>query len=78
MELWRCRWMLSPAFRPEAAKPDPEDPIRTIEPGMRIGAQRDLELMAEDQVLEPEITARATGSDERPNHKQEQNRASAT
>ncbi len=31
---------------------------------MRVGAQRDLELMAEDQVLEREVPARANGSHE--------------
>jgi hypothetical protein len=38
---------------------------------MRVGAQRDLELMAEDQVLEREISARSNGSDEYTKHKQE-------
>ena len=47
--------VLSPTFRPEAAKPDPEDSIRSPEARMRIGAQGDLELVAEDQVLEGEI-----------------------
>jgi hypothetical protein len=35
---------------------------------MRVGAQRDLELMAKDKVLEREIPARANRSDERPQH----------
>ncbi len=39
---------------------------------MRVGAQRDLELMAEDQVLEREIATRSNGSDERPQHKEKQ------
>ncbi len=38
---------------------------------MRIGAQGDLELMAEDQVLEREIPTRSNGSDEGPQHKEE-------
>jgi hypothetical protein len=38
---------------------------------MRIGSQRDLELMAEDQVLEREIPARSVGRAERTQHKQE-------
>ncbi len=60
-----------PTVRPETAKPDPEDSIRRPEARMRVGAQRDLELMAEDQVLEREIPARANRSDERPQHKEE-------
>ncbi len=46
------------------AKPDPEDAIRSPEPEVRVGAQRDLKLMPEDQVLEGEITASANRSDE--------------
>jgi hypothetical protein len=38
---------------------------------MRVGAQRDLELMAEDQVLEGEIPTRSNGSGERTQHKEE-------
>jgi hypothetical protein len=38
---------------------------------MRMGAQRDLELMAEDQVLEREIPARSHGRAERTQHQQE-------
>ena len=53
------------------AKPDPEDSIRRPEAGTRVGAQRDLELMAEDQVLKREVPARSNGSDERTKHKQE-------
>ncbi len=37
---------------------------------MRVGAQRDLELMAEDQVLEREIPTRSNRSDEGPQHKE--------
>jgi hypothetical protein len=43
-----------------------------MEAGMRVRAQGDLELMAEDQVLEREIPARANGSDERTKHKVEE------
>ena len=39
---------------------------------MRIGSQRDLELMAEDQVLEGEIPTRSNRSNERPQHKEEE------
>jgi hypothetical protein len=39
---------------------------------MRVGAQRDLEMMAEDQVFEREIPARSNGSGERTQHKEEQ------
>src|SRR2546425_8308287 len=63
--------MPSPAFRPEVAKPDPEDSIRSPKVRMRVGAQCDLELMAEDQVFEREISARSNGSDEGTKHKQE-------
>ncbi len=38
---------------------------------MRIGSQRDLELMAEDQVLEREIPTRSNRSDEGTQHKEE-------
>ncbi len=63
--------VLAPTFRPEMAKPDPEDPIRTIEAGMRVGAQGDLELMTVDKLLKRQIPARANGSDERTKHKVE-------
>jgi hypothetical protein len=63
--------VLAPTVRPEAAKPDPQNPIRSPDAGMRVGAQGDLELMAEDQVLQREIPARANRSDERTNHKEE-------
>jgi hypothetical protein len=56
--------VLSPILRPDMAKPEPEDSIRSPELGMRVGTQRDLELMAEDQVLEREIPARSNGSNE--------------
>ncbi len=46
-----------PTFRLEVATPDPEDSIWSPEAGLRVGAQGDLELMAEDQVLEGEIPA---------------------
>ena len=55
----------SPAFSPEVAKPDPEDSIRSPKVRVRVGAQCDLELMAEDQVLEREIPPRSNGSKER-------------
>lgn len=42
--------MLSPTLRSEAAKLDPEDPIRNMKTGMRVGAHCDLELMTENQV----------------------------
>jgi hypothetical protein len=64
--------MLPPALRPEAAKPDPKDPIRCPEAGMRVGAQGDLKLMAEDQVLKREISARSNDSDERPQHEEQE------
>ncbi len=64
--------VLAPTCRPETAKPDPEDPIRTIKAGMRVGAQGDLELMPEDQVLEREIPARSNGTDERTKGKEEE------
>jgi len=38
---------------------------------MRVGPQGDLELMAEDQVLERESPARSNRSDERPKHKED-------
>ena len=38
---------------------------------MRVGAQGDLELMAEDQVLEREIPARSNGSGEGTKHNEE-------
>ncbi len=63
--------VLSPTLRPEAAKPDPQGSIGSPEARMRIGAQRDLELMAEDQVLEREIPTRSNRSDERTERKEE-------
>jgi hypothetical protein len=38
---------------------------------MRIGAQRDLELMAEDQVLEREIPTRSNRSEEGTQYEEE-------
>ena len=38
---------------------------------MRVGTQRDLELMPEDQVLECQIPAGSNGSDERAKHNEE-------
>jgi hypothetical protein len=64
--------MLSPTLRPEAAKPDPEDPIRTMKTGMPVGAQCDLALMPEDQVFESKIAARSDAGDERTKDKEEQ------
>jgi len=63
--------VLSQAVGPEAANPHPEDTIGTMEAGMRVGAQRHLELMAKDQVLEREIAACSDGNDERTKHKDE-------
>jgi len=56
--------VLPPAARPDAAKPDPEDSILSTEAGLRVGAQRDLELVAEGEVLESDIPARSGGSNE--------------
>jgi hypothetical protein len=39
---------------------------------MRIGSQRDLELMAEDEILEREFPTRSNRSDEHTQHKEEQ------
>ena len=36
----------------------------TTEAGMRVGAQRDLDLVAESEVLESDIPARSDGSNE--------------
>ena len=63
--------VLVPALRPEVAKPDPEDSIRSAEAGMRVCAQGDLELVAEDQVLQRQIPAGSNGSDERTKHDEE-------
>ena len=54
--------VLSPGPRPHAAKPDSEDSVMTTEARRRVGAQRDLELMAEDQVLKCDIPTRPSGS----------------
>lgn len=63
--------VLAPTCRPEVAKPDSEDPIRTMEAGMRVGAQGDLELMPEEQVLEREVAARSNGSNDGMKNKEE-------
>ncbi len=63
--------VLSPILGPDMAKPDPENPIPRPEAGMRVGAQGDLEVMAEDQVLEREIPARSNGRNEGAKDKQE-------
>ncbi len=47
----------SPGSRPNAAKPNLEDSVRSTEAGTRVGAQGDLELMAEDQVVQHEVEA---------------------
>jgi hypothetical protein len=39
-------------------KPEPQDSVRSLEAGMRVRAQGNLELMAKEQVLEHEIPAR--------------------
>jgi hypothetical protein len=54
--------VLSPGPRPQAAKPDPEESVVTTEARLRVGAQRDLELMAENQVLKCDIPTRPGGS----------------
>ncbi len=64
--------VLLPAVRPESAKPDPQDSILSPEPRTRVGAQRDLKLMAEDQVLEREISAGSNGRDHRTQHSEEE------
>ncbi len=63
--------VLLPTVRPETAKPYPQDSIPSPEARMRIGSQRDLELMAEDQVLEREVPTRSNRSDEGTQHKEE-------
>ncbi len=62
---------LPPTVRPQAAKPDPQDPIQSPDAGTRVGAQSDLELMPDDKVLEGQIPVRSNGSDERAKHKEE-------
>ncbi len=57
---WRC-WRHSAGQR---APPDPQDSIRTTKAGTRVGPQRYPDLMAEDQVLERKVPARANRSPE--------------
>jgi len=44
----------------------------TTEARLRVGAQRDLELMAQDQILEYDIPTRPGGSEQGPKKKEKQ------
>ncbi len=47
----RDRQVVAPTARPQTPDPDPQDAILIADDGSRVGAQRDLKLVAEDQVL---------------------------
>jgi hypothetical protein len=64
--------VLVPAAKPETAKPNPQNPIAGPEVGMWVGAQRDLELVAEDQVFEREMAAGSNGSHDSPDNEQQE------
>ena len=52
-----------PPARPETMKQDPKRPIPASEARVGVGAKSDLELMAENEVLEGDIAMGADGSD---------------
>ncbi len=60
------RWLddqeVVPPARPEPADPDPQNAIRTPQPGCGVGSEGDLELVAEDEILQRNVTPGAEGS----------------
>jgi hypothetical protein len=48
----------------EAIDPDPQDPITTPESRSGVGPEGNLELVAEDEILEGEIASRSKPDDE--------------
>src|SRR6266571_8581184 len=52
--------LTSPSLRPEPPHPDPKDPIPVPQTRLWLAAQEDLELVAQDQVLERKVLAGTT------------------
>jgi hypothetical protein len=64
--------VLPPASRPESAQPDPEDSIASPKARIRVAAQSDLELMAEDEALKDDVAVRSQGNGSGAQDKEEQ------
>jgi hypothetical protein len=56
--------VLAPALWPEKTNPDPKDSISMSEARAGVGAQDDVKLMAKDEILESEVTARPKAGEE--------------
>jgi len=52
--------------RPEPADPDPQNAVRAPQPGRGVGSEGDLELVAENEILQREVTPGAEGRKEAP------------
>ena len=55
---------MAPRDRPEAIEPDPENSIERSESRSWVRTQGNLELVAEDDVLESEIASRSKANEE--------------
>jgi len=55
-----------PPGGPESADPDPQNAIRAPQPGYWVGSESNLELVAEDEILQRDITPGAEGRKEAP------------
>ncbi len=58
--------------RPDLLEPHPQQAILVLEPEARLRSKGDLELMAENQVLESNVTVRPESSKETANEQREQ------
>jgi hypothetical protein len=54
--------LTSPPSRPNTPEPDPRKPIGIAQMRLRPGPREHFELMAQDQILEDEVVAGATGT----------------
>ena len=63
---------MPPRGRPQAIDPDPQDPITTAESRGWVAPESNLELMAEDEILEGEITSRSKPKKEAADAKEEE------
>jgi hypothetical protein len=48
----------APTVRPGAMDPDPQQAIMSVQPGVRVGTKRNLELVGDDEVLEGDVTTK--------------------
>jgi len=61
-----------PPGRPDLVEPDPQQAILALESDGRLRSQGNLELMAEDQVLDSDVTVRAKSDEEGANEQEKE------